>query len=211
LIPQVDELPPIPVHFATMPNGEEDGRPVFLPYQRDEVLARPWAIPGTPGLEHRVGGLEKQDITGNISYDPINHEHMVHLRAEKIARIAEDIPPLKVHGPESGDLLVVGWGGTYGSLLTAVQRLQRKGRAVALAHFRHLNPMPANTAEVLGRYKKVLVCELNNGQLQWLIRSRYLVDAQGLHKIQGKPFLVSEIEQAVEQQLAVTCNGVAKA
>jgi 2-oxoglutarate ferredoxin oxidoreductase subunit alpha len=201
LIPNVADLPRFPVQFASRPNAVHDGKPAFMPYQRDERLVRQWAVPGTPGLEHRIGGLEKEDITGNVSYDPANHEHMVRTRAQKVANIAQDIPPLEVTGPEEGDLLVVGWGGTYGSILTAVQRCQRKGHKVAHAHLRYLNPMPANTGEVLGRYRKVLVPELNAGQLRLLLRAVYLVDAVGLNKIQGKPFLVSEIEDKIEQVL----------
>jgi 2-oxoglutarate ferredoxin oxidoreductase subunit alpha len=200
-IPNIEDLPRIAVHFATSTNGSQDGKDVFLPYKRDERLVRQWAVPGTAGLEHRIGGLEKQDVTGNVSYDPANHEHMVRTRAQKIANIAADIPPLQVTGPAEGDVLVVGWGGTYGSLLTAVQRLQRQGHKVAHAHFRYLNPLPRNTAEVLGRYRKVLVCELNGGQLRLLLRGMFLVDAVGLNKVQGKPFLVGEIEQAVEKLL----------
>jgi 2-oxoglutarate ferredoxin oxidoreductase subunit alpha len=199
-IPQVDKLPKIEVNFATPPNGNGDSQP-FLPYLRDERLVRPWAIPGTAGLEHRIGGLEKDDVTGNVSYDPANHEHMVRTRAQKIANIAQEIPELEVFGPDEGDVLVVGWGGTYGSILTAVQRLQRRGHKVAHAHLRYLNPMPRNTEDVLKRYKKVLVPELNAGQLLTLLRAKFLVDAIGLNKIQGRPFLVSEIELKVEELL----------
>jgi 2-oxoglutarate ferredoxin oxidoreductase subunit alpha len=205
-IPRVEDLPQIPVRFATPHhagngngNGNGKGGHGFLPYQRDERLVRPWAVPGTAGLEHRIGGLEKEDITGNVSYDPVNHEHMVKLRAQKIANIADAIPELSVTGPEEGDVLVIGWGGTYGSLVTAVQHAQRKGRRVAHAHLRYLSPMPRNTEQVLRRYKRVLVPELNNGQLLWLLRARYLVDAVGLNKIQGRPFLVSEIEDKIEE------------
>jgi 2-oxoglutarate ferredoxin oxidoreductase subunit alpha len=201
LIPKVADLPKIPVRFAREPNATRDGKPTFLPYKRDDRLVREWAVPGTAGLEHRIGGIEKEDITGNVSYDPANHEHMVKTRAQKIANIAREIPELSVTGPDSGDVLVVGWGGTYGSLLTAVQRLQRKGNKVAHAHLRYLNPMPRNTGEVLKRYKKVLVAELNGGQLRFLLRGTYLVDAVGLNKVQGRPFLVSEIESAVERLL----------
>jgi 2-oxoglutarate ferredoxin oxidoreductase subunit alpha len=201
LIPQTEDLPRIPVRFAREPNDLHDGKPAFLPYKRDEWLVREWAVPGTPGLEHRIGGIEKEDGTGNVSYDPANHEHMVRTRAQKVANIAAEIPELKVVGPEQGDLLVIGWGGTYGSLLTAVQRAQRKGRKVAHAHLRYLNPMPRNTAEVLKRYKKVLVPELNGGQLRFLLRATYLVDAVGLNKVQGRPFLVSEVEEAIERLL----------
>jgi len=201
MIPNVEDLPNLTPKLATQTNGTKDGHDVFLPYQRDERLVRPWAVPGTPGLEHRIGGIEKEDVTGNISYDPENHQHMVETRAKKIALIADDIPKLEVAWPSEGDLLIVGWGGTYGSLLTAAQRLQRKGLKVAHAHFRYLNPMPSNTAEVLKRYKKVLCCELNSGQLRMLLRAQFLVDVIGLNKVQGKPFLVSEIETAVEDLL----------
>ncbi len=201
-IPQTSDLPRFPVTFATGFNGEHEGKPAFLPYQRDEQLVRPWAVPGTAGLEHRIGGLEKQDVTGNVNYEAANHEHMVKTRAQKIANIARDIPPLAVDGPDSGDVLVLGWGGTFGSIRTAVQRARRKGLSVAQAHFRYLNPLPANTAEVLSRYKKVLVPELNGGQLRLLLRGYFLVDAVGLNKVQGKPFLVREIEEAIESLLS---------
>jgi 2-oxoglutarate ferredoxin oxidoreductase subunit alpha len=146
--------------------------------------------------------LEKEDITGNVSYDPANHEHMVRTRAQKIANIANEIPPLEVKGPEQGDLLVIGWGGTFGAIASAVERSQRKGYKVAQAHLRYLNPMPKNTSEVLKRYKKVLVPELNAGQLRFLLRGEFLVDAIGLNKIQGRPFLVSEIEEKIATLLS---------
>jgi 2-oxoglutarate ferredoxin oxidoreductase subunit alpha len=199
LIPKVENLPRISVSHPQAPTSNGNGEVHFLPYQRDARLVRQWAIPGTPGLEHRIGGLEKEDVTGNVSYDPMNHEHMVKTRAQKIANIAQDIPDLAVNGPEKGDLLVVGWGGTYGSTITAVQRAQRKGYKVAQAHLRYLNPMPKNTGEVLKRYKKILVPELNCGQLRMLLRSEFLLDAVGLNKFQGRPFLVSEIEQKIEE------------
>ena len=210
-IPTLDSLPRIQITHPSGPNtsGEakahENGageKAKFLPYKRDEWLVRPWAVPGTAGLEHRIGGIEKQDVTGNISYDPANHEHMVRTRAQKIANIAQTIPELKVEGPETGDLLVVGWGGTYGSIATAVQRAQRKGQKVAHAHLRYLNPMPKNTGEVLKRFKKVLIPELNGGQLILLLRARFLVDAVGLNKVQGRPFLVSEIETKIAEMLS---------
>jgi 2-oxoglutarate ferredoxin oxidoreductase subunit alpha len=200
-IPRVEDLPKIVVRHPQKPSGNGDGTTAFHPYERDERLVRPWAIPGTPGLEHRIGGLEKEDITGNVSYDPDNHEHMVRTRAQKIANIAKEIPPLEVNGPAEGDLLVIGWGGTYGAIVSAVQRAQRKGYKVGQAHLRYLNPMPSNTGQVLKRYKKVLVPELNAGQLRLLLRAEYLVDAIGLNKIQGRPFLVSEIEQKIEELL----------
>jgi 2-oxoglutarate ferredoxin oxidoreductase subunit alpha len=201
LIPRVEDLPKIAVKHPTAPNSNGNGEARFLPYKRDERLVRPWAIPGTPGLEHRIGGLEKEDTTGNVSYDAANHEHMVRTRAKKIANIANEIPLLEVSGPEQGDLLVIGWGGTYGAIVSAVQRAQRKGYKVAQAHLRYLNPMPKNTAELLKRYKKVLVPELNAGQLSWLLRAQFLVDTIGLNKIQGRPFLVSEIEHKIEEIL----------
>jgi 2-oxoglutarate ferredoxin oxidoreductase subunit alpha len=200
LIPNVAELPKIVVKHSPASNGNGTG--TFLPYKRDERLVRPWAVPGTKGLEHRIGGLEKEDITGNVSYDPMNHEHMVRTRAKKIANIANDIPELSVNGPAEGDLLVIGWGGTYGSILSAVQRAQRKGYKVASAHMRYLNPMPRNTGDILRRYKKILVPELNAGQLRMLLRSMFLVDAVGLNKIQGRPFLVSEIEKKIADMLS---------
>jgi 2-oxoglutarate/2-oxoacid ferredoxin oxidoreductase subunit alpha len=209
-IPAVEKLPKIEIKHPTEPNGNgeahhengsgELGR--FLPYKRDARLVRPWAIPGTPGLEHRIGGLEKEDVTGNVNYESHNHEQMVHIRAKKVENIADAIPELKVQGDESGDLLVIGWGGTYGSIATAVQRAQRKGLKVSQAHLRYLNPMPKNTGDVLKRFKKILVPELNMGQLLLLLRAKYLVDAIGLNKVQGKPFLVSEIETKIEELLA---------
>jgi 2-oxoglutarate ferredoxin oxidoreductase subunit alpha len=202
LIPRVEDLPKIKVSHPLVANSNGNGEARFLPYKRDDRLVRQWAIPGTAGLEHRIGGLEKEDVTGNVSYDPQNHEHMVKTRAKKIANIANDIPELRVVGPEEGDLLVIGWGGTYGSSITAVQRAQRKGYKVAQAHLRYLNPMPRNLGAVLKRYKKILVPELNAGQLRLLLRSEFLVDAVGLNKIQGRPFLVSEIEQKIEEMLS---------
>ncbi len=201
LIPSVESLPRITVKHPTEPNNNGNGMAHFLPYKRDDRLVRQWALPGTPGLEHRIGGLEKEDVTGNVSYDPANHEHMIRTRAQKIANIANEIPPLAVKGPEEGDLLVLGWGGTYGSIVTAVERAQRKGHKVAGAHLRYLNPMPKNVGAVLKRYKKVLVPELNCGQLRLLLRAEFLVDAIGLNKVQGRPFLVSEIEEKIDQLL----------
>jgi len=196
-IPDISKLPRIEVTHPTEPNRNGE----FLPYLRDARLVRPWALPGTPGLEHRIGGLEKEDVSGNVSYDPQNHEHMVRTRAQKIANIAEEIPLLEVNGPQSGDLLVIGWGGTYGAITSAVGRAQRRGLSVSSAHLRYLNPMPKNTGEVLRRFKKVLVPELNRGQLRLLLRGEFLVDAVGLNKIQGKPFLISEIEEKIDAML----------
>jgi 2-oxoglutarate ferredoxin oxidoreductase subunit alpha len=201
MIPNIADLPHISVKHPSAPSGNGDGAH-FLPYKRDDRLVRQWAIPGTPGLEHRIGGLEKEDVSGNVSYDPANHEHMIHTRAQKIANIANEIPPLPVVGAEEGDLLVLGWGGTHGAILSAVQRAQRKGLNVSCAHLRYLNPMPKNTGDVLKRFKKVLIPELNCGQLRMLIRATHLIDAVGLNKVQGRPFLVSEIEEKIQQMLA---------
>ncbi|MEM9416127.1 MAG: 2-oxoacid:acceptor oxidoreductase subunit alpha [Planctomycetota bacterium] len=195
-IPQASSLQPIDVKHAPA-NG--DG---FQPYTRDENLTRPWAIPGNPGTEHRLGGLEKQNNTGNVSYDPANHQLMTRIRAEKVARVVNMVPDLEVHGEESGDLLVLGWGGPYGSIRTAVDNARAAGKSVSAAQLRYLNPMPANLGEVLKRFDKVLIPELNNGQLRLLIRGKFLCDARGLNRIQGKPFRVEEIEQAIDLMLS---------
>jgi 2-oxoglutarate ferredoxin oxidoreductase subunit alpha len=195
LIPRAAELPDLPVHFRTNPEG-------FYPYLRDPTtLSRPWVVPGTPGLEHRIGGLEKEYLTGNVSYAPANHEQMVRVRARKIAGIAAEIPPTVVHGAPQGDLLVVGWGSTYGAIAAAVRELQRQGKAVAHVHLRYLNPLPGDLGDVLGRFKRVLVPEMNLGQLVTVLRAEYLVDAVGLNKIQGLPFKVSEIVNRVTRML----------
>ena len=194
-IPAPVELPSIPVHRPAAGSGP------FLPYQRDERHVRPWATPGAAGLEHRIGGLEKEYGTGAVNYDPLNHERMVRVRAEKVARIADDIPELDVDGPAEGDLLVVGWGSTFGAIAAAVRRTQTDGLSVAHAHFRYLNPVPRNTHEVLRRYGKVLVAELNTGHLRRLLQSEYLIDAIGLNKVQGRPFLVGEIEEKIRHIL----------
>ena len=194
-IPELEGLPDLRV-----PNRTE--RAGFYPYERDpETLARPWAVPGTPGLEHRIGGLEKLDVLGTISYDPDNHHQMQLLRAEKVARIALDIPPLEVFGPPQGELLILGWGSTYGAIRSAVERLQEQGRKVAHAHLRHLNPFPTNTGDVVRAYNRVLIPELNMGQLRMLIRSTFLVDAEGFNLVRGKPFQISEIQAKAEQVL----------
>ncbi|MCA8987003.1 MAG: 2-oxoacid:acceptor oxidoreductase subunit alpha [Planctomycetaceae bacterium] len=197
-IPEISTLKPIDFKHPLEPNGNDGA---YLPYLRNDRLVRPWAIPGTAGLEHRIGGLEKWDRTGNVSYDPDNHQHMIETRARKIAGIADHVPEQAIEGPDSGDVLVVSWGGTYGSIRTAVQRAQKDGHKVALAHLRYLNPFPRNLGEILKRYKKVLVPELNCGQLRLLLRSTYLVDAQGYNKVKGKPFLVSEVYDAILDQL----------
>jgi 2-oxoglutarate ferredoxin oxidoreductase subunit alpha len=194
-IPDVSELPEIPVHFET--NTED-----FHPYRRNPTtLARPWAIPGTPGLEHRVGGIEKQDVTGNINYDPLNHERMVRLRAAKVEAVADDIPDAIPAGDQSGDLLIVAWGSTHGPITAALKTARAKGQSVGHVHLRHLNPLPKNLGDVLKRYKHVLVPEMNMGQLVMVLRAKYLVDAQGYNKIQGKPFKQSEIEQKIDEIL----------
>jgi 2-oxoglutarate ferredoxin oxidoreductase subunit alpha len=193
LIPDVDALPRIPVSHPGPSTTDEP----FLPYQRDERLARPWALPGTAGLMHRLGGLEKEDITGNVSYDPDNHQHMTNVRAERVAQIADDIPPQAVNGPSRGKLLVLSWGGTYGTCTTAVQRCLAEGMSVAHAHLRYLNPFPKNLGEVLAGYDQILLPELNMGQLRMLVQARYLREVVGLNKVQGKPFTVSEVVFAI--------------
>ncbi len=196
LLPDVDSLPDLSVPFATEPN--HDGE--FWPFVRDpETLARPWAIPGTPGLMHRIGGLEKEDGSGNVSYDPDNHDHMVRVRAEKIARIATDIPPVEVDGGDDAALLVLGWGGTWGVIQQAVRQAREAGVAVAHAHLVHLNPFPANLGDVLARYERVLVPEMNLGQLSRLVRAEYLVDAQSLAQVRGTPFRAAEIQAAIQE------------
>jgi 2-oxoglutarate ferredoxin oxidoreductase subunit alpha len=198
LLPEVDALPDISTTFAEA--AEHEGK--FLPYQRDpDTLARPWAIPGTPGLEHRIGGLEKADSTGNVSYDPDNHDLMVRMRARKVAGIAADIPELEVDDPDGAELLVLGWGGTYGPITAAVRRVRREGGNVAQAHLKYLNPFPRNTGEVLRRYPKLLVPEINLGQLVKLIRAEFLVDAAGYHRVSGQPFRSDELAEAIEAML----------
>ena len=192
LIPDVADLPDIAPEFATADGSD------FQPYQRDPVtLARPWAIPGTPGLEHRIGGLEKADVTGNVSYDPENHDLMTRLRAAKVAGIANDIPLLEVDDPDGADTLVLGWGSTYGPIGAAVRRLRQDGGNVAQAHLHYLNPFPRNTGEVLRRYDKILVPEMNLGQLLKLVRAEFLVDAVGYNRVRGLPFKASELQEAI--------------
>jgi 2-oxoglutarate ferredoxin oxidoreductase subunit alpha len=199
LIPDVDALPELDPGFTTTP--PDDG--VFLPYARDaETLARPWAIPGTPGLEHRIGGLEKQDGTGNVSYDPDNHDKMVRLRAQKVAGIAADIPELEVDDPDGdASLLVLSWGGSFGPVAAGVRRARNDGRKVAHAHLRYLNPFPRNTGEIVRAYEKVMIPEINLGQLLKLIRAEFLVDAVGYNRVRGLPFRASEICDAIEAML----------
>jgi 2-oxoglutarate ferredoxin oxidoreductase subunit alpha len=194
-IPDVDSLPKFNlVH----PGPGAD----FEPYRRDKKLARQWALPGTPGLEHRIGGLEKHDVTGDVCYEPDNHEHMVRTRRRKIDNIAETIPDLEIKGKASGELLVLGWGSTYGAITTAVERCQKKGLSVSSAHLRYLDPMPKNTAEVLRSFRRVLIPEMNLGQLKARIRAQYLVDAVGYPKVQGRPFMVTEIESRIEELIS---------
>lgn len=189
--PQSKDLPTIPVKFK---KGLEEGEEQFLPYHRDENLVRPWAVPGTPGLEHRIGGLEKQNITGNVSYDPENHQLMVRIRQEKVDKIADHIPPQEIElGPEKGKVLVLGWGSTYGAIKSAVLELLAEGHEVAHAHIRYLRPFPKNLAEILHSYDKVLIPEINNGQLIKIIREQFLIDAIGYHKIMGVPITKGEL------------------
>ncbi|MCI0488293.1 MAG: 2-oxoacid:acceptor oxidoreductase subunit alpha [Blastocatellia bacterium] len=192
-VPAMDELPRFEANLYKDPDN-------FQAYARDpQTLARPWAVPGTPGLEHRIGGLEKQDITGNVSYDPENHMHMVETRAAKVARIADDIPELEPFGEREGRLLVVGWGSTHGSITSAVEEMQGRGRSVSSVHLRHLNPFPRNLGELLGRFDRVLVPELNMGQLWLLMRAKYLVPAISFPKVKGKPFKISELTAKMEE------------
>jgi 2-oxoglutarate/2-oxoacid ferredoxin oxidoreductase subunit alpha len=194
-VPSLSECAEIKVLHAAPTGG-------FRPYQRDAKGVRPWAIPGTPGLEHRTGGLEKQDGAGTVSFDPLNHEAMVRARADKLTRLAEEIPPLKAHGPDQGDLLVLGWGSTAGAIRTACEGFQAAGKSVAFAHVRHLHPLPKNVGDVLKHYRNVLMPELNSGQLASILRSAFLVDIVSLSKVQGEPFAVSEIERKIEEMLA---------
>lgn len=194
-IPSASEFEPIFITHPTDPSA-------FAPYRRDpDTLARPWAIPGTPGLEHRIGGLEKADVTGNVNYDPLNHEKMTRLRNEKIERIANFIPEQEVYGDPEGELLVLSWGSTYGAAITAVDKLREEGASVSHAHLRYLNPFPKNLGDIISHFNQVLIPELNLGQLRLLIRAKFLVDAQGLSKVQGTPFKVSEILAKCEELL----------
>jgi 2-oxoglutarate/2-oxoacid ferredoxin oxidoreductase subunit alpha len=196
LLPDTDKLPPIPIEFRTDPEG-------FLPYIRDEeTLSRPWAIPGTPGLEHRIGGLSTEDRTGNVSYSPANNEQMVRVRARKIAGIAREIPPTEIFGDaDGGDLVVLGWGSTYGSLREAVKQMREKGKSVSHIHLRYLNPLPSDLADQLRKFKKVMIAEMNMGQLLKMVRADYLIDAIGCNKIQGRPFKVSELTNRINRAL----------
>ncbi len=195
LIPDPTALPDIPVTFRTEPEG-------FFPYLRDAAtLARPWVRPGTPGLEHRIGGIEKEDVTGHISYDPDNHDHMVRMRAEKVRRVGQEIPPTTINGPHGGEVLVVGWGGTYGAITAATEEAQMEGKAVASIHLRHLNPLPPDLGQILRQYRRVLVPEINSGQLVRMLRAEYLVDAVGFNRVRGMPLQTQEIYEAIDQLL----------
>ncbi|RYZ21588.1 MAG: 2-oxoglutarate ferredoxin oxidoreductase subunit alpha, partial [Sphingobacteriales bacterium] len=195
--PQSADLKEIEVSFK---KGLDPEEPKFLPYLRDEKLVRPWAVPGTPGLEHRIGGLEKEDVTGNVSYDADNHQHMVKVRQAKVDRIAEYIPLQTLdNGPETGDVLVLGWGSTYGAIKSAVAELLAEGKQVAHAHLRYMRPFPRNLGEMLRSYKHVLIPEINNGQLIKIIRDEFLVDARGFNKIKGVPITRTELVHAVKE------------
>ena len=197
LVPDIDAIEAIPVEHPTETNNP--GGP-YLPYQRDdETLARPWAIPGTPGLEHRIGGLEKEEGTGNVSYEPENHDLMVRIRAEKIQRAQSTIPPLDVHGDDHGEVLLLGWGGTLGAIVTATDRLREAGHSVSCAHLRYLNPLPGNLAEVISNFSTIIVPELNSGHLRMLLRANHLVDAVGINAVRGRSFPVEELVQRVAE------------
>ncbi|MGZ8595704.1 MAG: 2-oxoacid:acceptor oxidoreductase subunit alpha [Actinomycetota bacterium] len=192
-LPELDSLPVIEPNFATANDGEP-----FMPYTRDEKLARPWAVPGTPGLVHRIGGLEREEGTGNISYDPVNHERMTYLRRDKVEGIAKDIPRLEVDDPDGdAELLILGWGSSLGTIRAAARRVRAEGRKVATAHLRHLNPFPSNTGEVVTTYRRVLIPEMNLGQLALLIRARFLVDAVSFTKVQGLPIFAEDLEEEI--------------
>ena len=185
-IPENGELEPIEIKHATDPDS-------FLPYKRDENGARPWAIPGTPGMQHRIGGLEKEHETGNVCYLPENHQKMTELRARKLVNIQNEIPDQKVFGEQSGDLLLVSWGGTYGAVRQAAKHLVDDGKKIGHMHMKWLNPMPRNIADILKNYKQILVCELNMGQLRFMLQANYKVEMLGFNKVQGLPFKISEI------------------
>jgi 2-oxoglutarate ferredoxin oxidoreductase subunit alpha len=203
-LPDVDALAPIDPSFATGPNHvNEDGSESFWPYRRDPAtLARDWAVPGTPLLMHRVGGIEKEDGSGNISYDPTNHEHMVHTRAQKVANVAQLIPPTEVEGDADADVLVLGWGSTWGAIGAAVQTVRAEGHKMARAHITHLSPLPPDLGDVVRRFRKVLVPEMNLGQLTRIVRAEYLVDAECISKVQGQPFTGAELVARIHATLA---------
>ncbi|MBU6159304.1 MAG: 2-oxoglutarate ferredoxin oxidoreductase subunit alpha, partial [Bacteroidetes bacterium] len=195
--PQAENLPEIKVNFK---RELEEGETKLMPYKRDEKLVRPWAIPGTPGLEHRIGGLEKQDITGNVSYDPDNHQHMVKTREAKVDLIANYIPDQKLDsGPDKGKVLVLGWGSTYGAIKSAVAELQAQGKSVAHAHIRYVRPFPKNLGDILKNYETILIPEINNGQLIKIIRDQFMVDAKGYNKIKGVPLTKGELVEEIRR------------
>jgi 2-oxoglutarate ferredoxin oxidoreductase subunit alpha len=199
LLPDVNDIPPIEVEFAAKPNGP-DGK--FLPYMRNvHTFARPWAVPGTAGLEHRIGGLEKESVSGNVSYDPANHQLMTDTRGWKVANIANDIPKLEIDGEADAEILVLGWGSTYGPIRAAARRARNDGVKVATTHLRYLNPMPNNLGDILRSYDKILIPELNTGQLLKVIRAEYLIDAVGLNKVAGEPFKVTEISEKIMEMV----------
>jgi len=198
LIPDVSKMEKIKINHPLQVNDEKG----FMPYKRDENGVRPWALPGTPGLEHRIGGLEKQDVTGAVSYEPNNHHKMVMLRAEKVANIKPQGPDMIWTGPERGDVLVIGWGSTFGAIKAAVLDMQKRGVKTSAAHVRYIHPMPARLGELCKNFKHVLIPEMNLGQLRTLIRARFLVDAKGLNKVKGQPFTIEEIVDGVEAVLA---------
>lgn len=194
-VPEAQALPDITADFAT-------DRAAFAPYRRDpETLRRLWALPGFQGMEHRIGGLEKEDGSGNVSHDPANHERMVRIRAEKVERIANDIPEAQVEGEHAGDLLMISWGSTYGAAKTAFEKLRVSGQKLSHVHLRHLNPFPKNLGDILKRFKRVVVPELNSGQLKWLLQARYLKPVIGIGKVQGKPFKSVELENELKALL----------
>ncbi len=203
LVPDLDALNEFKVTYATETNDEQDGEAVFLPYIRnEETLARPWAKPGTPGLEHRLGGLEKEHQTGNVEYDPLNHQFMTKLREAKVERITQDIPPLTIQGDPEGKLLLIGWGSTRGSIAQAVEHARAKGQSVSSIHLRHLSPLPSDLGDICSRFEHLVVPELNNGQLVRILRDKYLLPFEGLNKIQGQPFMSSEIELKIDEVLS---------
>jgi len=193
LVPNADDLKPIDL---PAPPAVSDDAP-FQPYKRDQRDVRPWAVPGMKGYEHRIGGLEKADVTGNVSYIPENHQKMTDLRHSKVAKIADALPPQEVEGERTGDLLVIGWGGTYGAIRTACERARTEGKKVSNVHLRYLNPLPKDLGELIKGFDKVLVPELNTGQLRMILRDRFLVDARGINKVQGQPFLIEELSQGI--------------
>ena len=195
-----EEFPPFTSKWVGAKARTNDDDGPYLPYKRDENLVRSWAIPGTPGWEHRLGGLEKEDLTGNVSYDPANHQKMVQIRQEKVQKVAENIPPQVVDGEQQGDVLVASWGGTYGAVHTAVRHLQGKGHRISHAHIKYLNPFPKNMEQVLRSFKKIIVPELNLGQLRGLIASQFDIQAVGINKVQGLPFQVSELVERLERE-----------